>query len=208
MATETTGITRRDLLKRGALVGGAVLWATPVVQVVGMGRAYAKDVSPNCTRFCLKWNVDANAATGGGTCTDNGNLSQPIWSNTWEALGNGEGNSLTCPDGVNNDSDAQDFTNRPGNPFVVYGAPGDGFWIAFPDDVKLADLEDQSEPWSAAVKCGQNADTFTMSDLLPLEDDPCYPIDPDDPPYRRILIPACVLGQDISHIELIVDWCP
>ena len=98
-------------------------------------------------------------------------------------------------------------SNRPGNRFFVYGAAADGVWVAFPSDVKLADLEDLGEPWSAAVKCGQNRETFTMSDL-PLEDDPCYPTDPNYPPYSRIFIPACLAGNDISHIELIVDWCP
>jgi hypothetical protein len=43
---ETQGITRRDLLKRGAVLGGAVVWATPVVQTLGMGRAYANTASP------------------------------------------------------------------------------------------------------------------------------------------------------------------
>ncbi len=39
-------ITRRQLLKRGALLGGAVLWTTPLVQVVGMQRASAQVTSP------------------------------------------------------------------------------------------------------------------------------------------------------------------
>lgn len=42
------GITRRDLLKKGAVLGGAVVWVTPIVQSVGMGRAFAEVVSP-CT---------------------------------------------------------------------------------------------------------------------------------------------------------------
>ena len=42
------GITRRDLLKRGAVLGGAVVWVTPIVQSVGMGRAFAQATSP-CT---------------------------------------------------------------------------------------------------------------------------------------------------------------
>lgn len=29
------GISRRDLLRRGAVVGGTLLWATPVIQSVG-----------------------------------------------------------------------------------------------------------------------------------------------------------------------------
>ncbi|MDX1468864.1 MAG: twin-arginine translocation signal domain-containing protein [Acidimicrobiia bacterium] len=44
--TESQGITRRDLLKRGAALGGAVVWATPIVQTLGMGRAYAQTASP------------------------------------------------------------------------------------------------------------------------------------------------------------------
>lgn len=43
---ESQGITRRDLLRRGAVLGGAVVWATPVVQTLGMGRAFAQTASP------------------------------------------------------------------------------------------------------------------------------------------------------------------
>ena len=35
------GLSRRDLLKRGAVVGVAVAWTVPVVQVVGMTAAHA-----------------------------------------------------------------------------------------------------------------------------------------------------------------------
>ena len=40
------GISRRDLLRKGAVLGGAVVWATPVVQTLSMGRAYAQIASP------------------------------------------------------------------------------------------------------------------------------------------------------------------
>ena len=43
---EEQGITRRDLLRRGAVLGGAVMWTTPVVQTLGMGRAFAQTASP------------------------------------------------------------------------------------------------------------------------------------------------------------------
>lgn len=46
-----TGVTRRDLLKRGAALGGAIVWMTPVVQTVGMAPAFAQDCSPLC---CLE----------------------------------------------------------------------------------------------------------------------------------------------------------
>lgn len=64
------GISRRELLKKGAVLGGAVAWATPVVQTLGMGRAFAQTASPtggkdisyiginvNCddAKFWIKW---------------------------------------------------------------------------------------------------------------------------------------------------------
>ncbi len=49
---ERTGITRRDALKRGAVVGGAVIWASPVVQTIGMRDAWAQSTpSPLCGRM-------------------------------------------------------------------------------------------------------------------------------------------------------------
>jgi len=41
-------VSRRDFLKRGALLGGALVWTTPVVQVVGMNPALAQAASPAC----------------------------------------------------------------------------------------------------------------------------------------------------------------
>lgn len=73
---ESQGISRRDLLKRGAALGGAVVWATPVVQTLGMGRAFAQSATP-VVEFSyvamlircgddpdihfIKWEVDENA---------------------------------------------------------------------------------------------------------------------------------------------------
>lgn len=47
-STESNGPRpgRRDVIKRGALVGGAVLWTTPIVQSIG-GTALATGGSPN-----------------------------------------------------------------------------------------------------------------------------------------------------------------
>ena len=203
METQNSDITRRDLLKRGAIVGGVTLWATPVVQVVGMGRAYAKDVSPDCSRYCLKWNFDDNQETTELTCTTGGISAHRVWTNNWEEIGSGAGAGriLTCPeDGINDEDAADRLTNAPGRPFIVYGSQLDGFYISFPDDVKLADLTDEDEP-SVAVKCGQDSDTFKKGEIEVLSD-PCYL------GYRRIHIERCDNDQDISHIELILDWCP
>jgi hypothetical protein len=39
-------VSRRDFLKRGAALGGAMIWATPVIQIVGMRPALASHTSP------------------------------------------------------------------------------------------------------------------------------------------------------------------
>lgn len=217
METEHTSntISRREILKRGAFVGGAVLWVTPVVQAVGMGRAYAKDVSDGCTRYCIKWDVDANGETGETTCADPTNRihAYPIRGSAWEEIGaRGKGHSddddhdtgtiLTCPDdGVRDAKAARDITTRNGAGFVVYGTQQDGFWIAFPRDIKIADLKDEGND-SIGAKCGTVKVTFDSS----IEDDPC--LKNANGPYRRIHIRGCSNSKDISHIELIVDWCP
>lgn len=70
------GLTRRQLLKRGAVLGGGLLWAAPAVQVIGMTRAVAQEASPaepgtggfgNCAGTV----VDATTALGipGATVT-------------------------------------------------------------------------------------------------------------------------------------------
>jgi hypothetical protein len=41
-----TGISRRDALKRGAVIGGAVLWVTPIVQNIAISPAGAQTPSP------------------------------------------------------------------------------------------------------------------------------------------------------------------
>jgi hypothetical protein len=39
------GMTRRAMLKRGAIAGTAVLWAVPAVQVIGLGASHAEAAS-------------------------------------------------------------------------------------------------------------------------------------------------------------------
>jgi hypothetical protein len=41
----TKDVSRRDALKRGAILGGTLVWATPVVQSIGITKAYAADPS-------------------------------------------------------------------------------------------------------------------------------------------------------------------
>jgi hypothetical protein len=45
---DESGITRRDLMRRGAVVGGTLLWVAPAIQSIG-AKAYAQDGgSPLC----------------------------------------------------------------------------------------------------------------------------------------------------------------
>jgi hypothetical protein len=55
MMTEETrqGLTRREVLKKGAMLGGTVLWVVPVVQAVGMSPAMAQ--VPSETSCCLNF---------------------------------------------------------------------------------------------------------------------------------------------------------
>lgn len=39
-------ISRRELLKKGAVLGGSVLWMTPAVQAISVSRAFAQETSP------------------------------------------------------------------------------------------------------------------------------------------------------------------
>ncbi len=56
-----TDISRREALKRGAVFGGALVWATPVIQTVGMTPAFAQNTSPvdECEDFVF-WRAKAN----------------------------------------------------------------------------------------------------------------------------------------------------
>lgn len=51
MSDEIQGLTRREILRRGVVTGGAALaWATPVVTTIGLNRALATATSPGeCT---------------------------------------------------------------------------------------------------------------------------------------------------------------
>jgi hypothetical protein len=42
------GLTRRELLRRGAIVGGTLLWATPVIQTIRPQGAFAASPVQTC----------------------------------------------------------------------------------------------------------------------------------------------------------------
>ena len=75
------GTSRRDFIRKGAIVGGALVWAVPAVQSIGMRAASAQTVSPPDNPPCdtqMTVNVAANGTSwslgddgvvpGRGTC--------------------------------------------------------------------------------------------------------------------------------------------
>lgn len=64
------GVTRREMLRRGAVVGGTLLWAAPVIQSIGPS-ALAQTPNPNKCCFCT--NPGPVNPTGQPTqCLNNG----------------------------------------------------------------------------------------------------------------------------------------
>ena len=68
MAENDSGISRRDLLRRAAIVGGSVVWMAPAIQTLAP-RAYA-DVSPGVST-CCECVKTAGAAGGQYQCFAN-----------------------------------------------------------------------------------------------------------------------------------------
>lgn len=145
--SQEQGISRRDLLKRGAALGGAVVWATPVVQTLGMGRAYAQTASPTGQDISyIGINVE--------NCDINGAPFFVKWEDGqgWE---DSPGAAPTClllgdlPTGVSGS----------GKGFVIDNGPNSScknLWV--PDDY----LGCTVTVW---VKAGQTCRTYTNTDL-------------------------------------------
>ena len=66
---ELTGVSRRDFLKRGAVLGGAIAWATPLVQTIGMRSALAQTASPACNVWYAA-KIERVGDTAVGVCID------------------------------------------------------------------------------------------------------------------------------------------
>jgi hypothetical protein len=197
-------LTRRELLRRGALLGAAVAWTTPMVQLVGMSPADAKTPSPGCLRYALKWEADDNLpAPGDFTCAEAPEGAQELWGSSWVAMGNPPPDNANClptpgSPAINSDSAASDL----GSTFKVYGSRDTGFWVAFPNTCSVADLTDESSNYSAAAKCGSDGCNELTKPQTGEEPDPCFE------GFTRISIGSCpTTDSDISHLELIIDCC-
>ena len=142
-----SGLTRREILKRGAVLGGALVWGTPVVQVIGMRPAMAQSTSPDCPNlYCLK------AEVSGGSLGSFGPL-----GGGQGGQGQGQGNCITEDEDCNPNVPAAilNFLNN-----NVTGTPETGFTVILPPGCTLAELTGGSPDQflggvSAATKCGK-----------------------------------------------------
>ncbi|MBT8206897.1 MAG: hypothetical protein HKN07_05245 [Acidimicrobiia bacterium] len=91
-------VTRREMLKRGAVTGVAIAWATPVIQTVSMSKAFAQTASdmptttttteppPPATYYAVKIEPTNNCVdisgqtnpTGAGQCLDVDAIVTPV----------------------------------------------------------------------------------------------------------------------------------
>ena len=182
--TSPEGLTRREALKRGAAFGGALLWATPVVQAIGMSRALAEGTSGNCKTYCIKFEF-----TGG----------DDDLSGSWSELGNGRGNCLVCPTGVENGSLPASFFSG----FQVTGDRKTGVYVRYPNTcalVKTDSSPDELAQGNVAAKCGTGLNRCNYQD----------PIETPVGNTTEIKVEPCgpLNKAAISHIEMIIRCCP
>lgn len=135
----TSAFSRRELLKRGAVVGGLALWTTPLVQTYRMTRAFAADTSSNCLIYCIVW----TPSIGG----------RPSF---WE-LSEGD-KCLPCPPDTEPvlPPDISAFT-------VVYDDMTETYTVSFPDTYSLLPAGDPTPDdlvnGSAALRRGENTNS-------------------------------------------------
>lgn len=190
-----SGLTRRDLLKSGAVLGGALAWGAPVVQLIGMKPAMAQEVSGCPNTYCLKAEYD------------DGVLGPFINCSPGIARGSGRGNCLIPSE---EDFDEGDFSGVPGAIFegiVVSDCDGgDGIMLTLPVGCHLAGEDNASGSpdafvgnVSAAAKCGRIGETN--------EDEGCDApeIGVNGDGQTTLCFPKkCTNGSGLSHIELII----
>jgi hypothetical protein len=179
--TEThEGLTRREALKRGAIVAGT-LWAVPIVQAVGMRPAYAATPSPigtGCEVYCIKWVVNQNYIDG------------TTWGTKWTPLGSSGNPVLSCPEGGLNSvpPEADDIV-------VSYDSTEMQWVVELPPNCRLFGQDpspDEFSPDGAAAKCNGGDDNHVPGTGSQFGD--------------TVRIPSCDPYETL-HLELILDCC-
>ncbi|MEX1005550.1 MAG: hypothetical protein WD156_09290 [Acidimicrobiia bacterium] len=188
-ASATDGLTRRQVLKRGAALGAASLWTTPALQLVRMSSARAAETSGStCVTYCIKWDVSNQA---------------------WESLGNGAQACLTCPPGALNDTPPDTLLNQ----FTVSGDPEVSLTVRYPSSCSLLVLDALDEITNnatAAGKCGTNRGPFaglSACSYVSHENQEMDGLNAGTGEFFLLEIPVCENGRGISHIEMIVQCC-
>lgn len=178
---QQTGLTRREVLKKGAVLGGALAWGAPVVQVIGMRPAMAQNTSPGCPNlYCLK------AEVRGGRLGPFGPLGG--------GQGKGKGNCLLEDEECDPDvpQSILDALNE-----GVTGDPENEITIVLPPGCHLAEFTGGSPDQflgqvSAAAKCGRKGGKDAP--------EPCFAPSVSG----NTLTFSCGNETAISHIELII----
>jgi hypothetical protein len=116
---EEAGISRRDLLRRAAIVGGSVVWMAPAIQTL-TPRAYA-DVSPGVSTCC-----QCKRSTGQGRCFANDPTANTLASCTSKCQ------AQTSPTGWTIDEFHQDFPAGSGKTFSCTGSGNTSFCSPVP----------------------------------------------------------------------------
>jgi hypothetical protein len=114
------GLTRREALKRGAVLAGGLVWATPVVQAVGMSPAYAQIVSPFCRT------IDFDGQNEGDKIGDLEFESQPWSSVGVNMTSGGSANPASHPLMIFDSASPTGGDSDLGTPNAAFGGPGVG----------------------------------------------------------------------------------
>lgn len=193
-----SGLTRRDLLKRGALLGGALAWGAPVVQIIGMRPAMAQEPSPSCPNlFCLTAQFGRRGLGPFQNCS------------LGTAAGQGRGNCLTPEDPEFVEADpipgiVVESTMCPSHDDPEIDVPG--ILITLPSGCRLAGEDNFSgSPGtflgnvSAAAKCGLRGGTLEKAC------DPPTLVEMNGNGQTTLCFPIeCSNGTSISHVELVI----
>ena len=180
------GLTRRQVLKRGAALGVASLWTTPALQLIRMSSARAAETSGSvCVTYCIKWDVSTGA---------------------WEPLGAGAQACLICPEDAMNALPPTELLQQ----ITISGDPDVALTVKYPVSCSLLviDATDElSHLATAAAKCG----TGPLSCQYAGPDDQELENGGDDTPdpgeFYLLTIPRCDNTRAISHIELLLQCC-
>jgi hypothetical protein len=158
------GLSRRDLMKRGAVVGGTVVWATPVLQTLATPAFAGTPGEEGCPegKVLHKFKFDVDQITGqtscsaGGTTSPGGGCSFPGWADA--EAGDCSGSSAVWDPNTNcvtitfsPDCEAESATA------IVKTGSADGFCVANPPT---------SGSGSTLIVCGITQDISFVAVLI------------------------------------------